>query len=561
MSKKQNKALFNFIVLCISCIIAYVVLLNTSDRLFEKRKYLLQPLDSNWQISINDKVYDDVSLSAFTFPQATTGDYIVMKRTLEPTYILSPVLRVNFWYSVVDVFFDGEPAYSYGRDLHEKGKNVGAGVHIIPIDSRIETSPIELEIHLNVTEPRSFGSFQMIYLDSADTCFAPLLREHIFTFASSIFLTLFGGLGILVSIFLVIFKLKNDKVYLTTFAFMVLLGFTALFSGDCAFLFNKNYNFNCWMEYISIMFSILALSYLSYLLIAPHRWQRSLLKGYAGFFLMFAITAIILDSLGVCHFPAIRFVLMGLIAVGMIIDTIIAVYNLVKKYEEVGFSSFGILCLFVLINLDYTRMQIFRYTNFHNMYTSNSALAMGALVFLISMTVNFVNSMQEDVAETVKTQLMKNYFETDIVTGLSNSEKCYQSIVRMEQTHDKNYYVMYLRFVGKNDTSVRFDTMASDDFLEKAGKLLNKFFGYYGSVSRLHDSTFCISVSDITEIKVKQLMESFNHAFEKEFGRNVNTPYDLKCGIASRTETEDIKGLVTLAETRMEESIPLLLSE
>ena len=179
MSKKQHKTLLNFIVLCISCVIAYVVLLNTSDRLFEKRTYILQPLDSQWQISINENVYNDVSLSAFTFPQATTGDYIVMKRTLEPTYILSPVIRANFWYSVVDVFFDGKLAYSYGHEQHEKGRNVGTGVHIIPVDSRIETSPIELEIHLYVTEPRSFGSFQMIYLDSADTSFAPLLRERI----------------------------------------------------------------------------------------------------------------------------------------------------------------------------------------------------------------------------------------------------------------------------------------------------------------------------------------------------------------------------------------------
>ena len=85
-------------------------------------------LDDSWNITINDDIFQNVSLSDFRFPAVQKGSQVIMQRELpEGWEPVEGVLRLSVRHSAAKVFIDDEMIYEYGYDRIEQNKTVGSG--------------------------------------------------------------------------------------------------------------------------------------------------------------------------------------------------------------------------------------------------------------------------------------------------------------------------------------------------------------------------------------------------------------------------------------------------
>ncbi|MBO7420388.1 MAG: hypothetical protein J6U06_04645, partial [Spirochaetaceae bacterium] len=89
-----------------------------------------QSFNKGWSVSINDKHFDDVDISDFSFPVVSTGTVITLENKLPFFNMQNPVLRIYTLYCTADIYLNGRLVYVYGHELVMQSKNVGCGAHI-----------------------------------------------------------------------------------------------------------------------------------------------------------------------------------------------------------------------------------------------------------------------------------------------------------------------------------------------------------------------------------------------------------------------------------------------
>jgi len=96
-------------------------------------------LDQGWDVTINNKLYGDVTLTEFDEildKKLEFGDHIVLAKILPDIgYIPNPTIIFKSKYTTLKCFLDGEEIYSFGDDYFQKTKFLGMQYHIITLDS------------------------------------------------------------------------------------------------------------------------------------------------------------------------------------------------------------------------------------------------------------------------------------------------------------------------------------------------------------------------------------------------------------------------------------------
>ena len=391
MRKPLKTVVLNYFILCISCFVGCLLVLllsmKSAERLSDESLYM----NSGWTVTVHNQSYVNADISTLMFPVTSTGDRVVMENTLPATEAGNPVLRIYEWYSTIDVELGGKTVYSWGHDLFDEGKNVGCGWHFIETGNWPEGTPVK--ITLTVTEPRSFSSLKPVFFGDASRSYSSYFVGKIFILGCSLFFVVLGLTGTLAGIVLAFLKRKwRDLLVLSACSFW--LGVVVMHNNGCMVLFTSNFPFITWMEHFSIIcmdFSFLALMYHT---MSSESWQRKTLSALAIVFGIYAVTALILHGLDIVHLPATRIPLFGLIGVQAVCALIIVISNLVKTNSGLVVPSLGFLSMLVAIIIDLLRYSIVKYTPFQSEYTKGSLLAFGALLFLISMGVNYISEVQ-----------------------------------------------------------------------------------------------------------------------------------------------------------------------
>lgn len=112
-------------------------------------------LDDSWNVIVNDKSFENVSLGTFQFPAVNKGDRIVMERTLpEQWEVMQASLRISIRHSATRVYIDDELIYEYGFDRLEKSKTVGSGYRFINFPSEYRGRTLKISLHFG--KPRLY---------------------------------------------------------------------------------------------------------------------------------------------------------------------------------------------------------------------------------------------------------------------------------------------------------------------------------------------------------------------------------------------------------------------
>lgn len=114
-------------------------------------------LDSGWNLNVDGKYYNDVTLSEFSFDMCNRGDVIEMTNKIEADEeINNAILRLYSIHSVVEVYVDDELVYEYGGKRFSEGKMIGYGINFVNMPDDYLNKMIK--IRLTVTEDEAFRS-------------------------------------------------------------------------------------------------------------------------------------------------------------------------------------------------------------------------------------------------------------------------------------------------------------------------------------------------------------------------------------------------------------------
>lgn len=423
MRKPLKSVVVNYFILCGSCFLGCLLLLHFSMKSAERLSDESMYMNTGWTVTVHDVQYKNADIQDLLFPVTSTGDEVIMENVLPETEAVNPVLRVYEWYSAIEVFLDGRSVYSWGYDLYEAHKSLGCGWHFIETGDYPAGTPVK--IVLTVTEPRSFSSLKSVYFDDASRSYSSYFVGKIFILACSLFFVALGVIGMVTGGVMAFFKRKwRDLLILGSCSFW--LGLVVMHNNGCMVLLTSNFPLITWMEHFSIIcmdFSLLALLYFD---MTSEPWQRRIVTILTVLFSLYAVTALILHALNIAHLPATRLVLHLLIGVQVAAALVIVISNLVKSSSSLVVPSLGFLSMLFVILVDLLRYSIVKYTPFQSEFTKGSLMSFGALIFLISMGVNYISEIQVyaemKADDDMKVRLDSMIAEFDSVASLDSPE-------------------------------------------------------------------------------------------------------------------------------------------
>lgn len=174
----------------------------------EISKHIL--LDDHWDITINDKVYKDVSLSELKFPAVEKGDVVVMQRQLPKDWdMIEGALRLHIRHSAVKMYIQDKQVYEYGYGRLKANKTVGSGFQFINFPNQYKGK--KLTITLYVAENHAFSKFDAIQLYEWDHAYRAFLTENRLPMFLGSFLVIFGLSVLMITAIALLFSRKVCK--------------------------------------------------------------------------------------------------------------------------------------------------------------------------------------------------------------------------------------------------------------------------------------------------------------------------------------------------------------
>ena len=141
----------------------------------------------NWNISINDKQYNNVDLKSFRFKTVSKKDVITLSTTLTDSPALkSPSIYIPVSQSTVNAYIDNQLFFDFGHERYSDNRPIGSGFQIVSLPQDFHNR--ELKIIMEVTEKNAFSNIDDIWISDWNDSYRFVLAENRLVFLASSFL-------------------------------------------------------------------------------------------------------------------------------------------------------------------------------------------------------------------------------------------------------------------------------------------------------------------------------------------------------------------------------------
>lgn len=207
-------------------------------------------LDDSWNVIVNDKSFENVSLGTFQFPAVNKGDRIVMERTLpEQWEVMQASLRISIRHSATRVYIDDELIYEYGFDRLEKSKTVGSGYRFINFPSEYRGRTLKIQFY--ISENRAFTKLDPIRLYEWENAYRVIMTENRLPLFFGSFLFVFGLAVCALTMFALVFSRKYIRL-LCVADFSICMGLWTLCYYRVIMIYSIPLYFMSLIEYIAL---------------------------------------------------------------------------------------------------------------------------------------------------------------------------------------------------------------------------------------------------------------------------------------------------------------------
>ena len=511
-------------------------------------------IDDGWNITINNKMYEDVTLTDFTFEPLNKGDILIMERVLPEDWdIKEACLRFTIHHSTVKIFVDGEEVYEYGSERFALNKALGSGIQLISFADEYKGKNIRIE--LVATEKRSFSTLDSFRLYHAEVAVRALLTENRIPLFVGCFLTIFGLVILILTACAMVFSKKYIRL-LCISAFSLCIGLWTLCYNDVTLAFSIPLYSSSLIEYMALYLA--PIPFFVYMKEHVDVLKNKFLKVCYWLILSLQVSASVvilsLHTADIVHSTAVLEYMQILIAVMLIYLVFILILNL-KNSDIIGKLNLAGM-LFILFGscCDLFTYYLKRYngdTEINIKGISSVATLVYVFILIIGFYVNVTKKMMQDAEREF---LIKRAY-TDELTNLYNRRYCAELLNKYDAEERNQYAIVCFDL---NDLKKVNDTLGhvqGDNLIQNAARLIYDVFHKNSTVGRMGGDEF-IAIVSCTETEVmNDLLEQLEQKM-KDVNQNIKEfEVSLAYGYAFSTELKEIESekVYQMADGRMYE--------
>lgn len=169
-------------------------------------------LDDGWHITVNEKVYPNVSLTDFHIQGLRTGDRITMTRMLPTGWdLVEGALRFYVRHSAVRMFVDDMQIFEYGYERIADHKTIGSGYQFVKFPNDYQGKSLRIE--LCTAEDNVFSKFDSIRIYEWENAYRVLITENRLPLFCGSFLVIFGLIVCVITIFALVYSRKYIRLF------------------------------------------------------------------------------------------------------------------------------------------------------------------------------------------------------------------------------------------------------------------------------------------------------------------------------------------------------------
>lgn len=556
--EKRKRVLKNFLkgFWILYALASVIITTISADRLITKDYSEIStyvPLDDLWDITVNDELYNNVSLDTFHFNTASKGDIIFMQRKLPNDWQTSEgVLRIRTKQAALEVFVDGQMVYEYGYDRFMAGKTVGTGYQFIDFPNNYKGKT--LVVKFCVTEDNVFSKLDPIRIYDWKDAYRVIMTENRIPLFLGSFLLIFGLVTGIITIIVLAISTKFLKIFCVSM-FSICMGLWTLCYYDVILIFSIPLYSVSLLEYISLY--LLPIPLTVYMYSDVTNLGNKVLKALYWILLsvqvIFITTTMVLHTMDIVHFAATLKYMHIIIICSLAYFFMVLILNLKEKKKKNKFFLAGMLFIIICIAYDMAGYCMNRYLGYKP-FNLKGVSSIGVMVFIFILIIAFYMDMtKKAMQETERNSLLKSAY-TDELTQLHNRRYCKEYMQKIDKGSTKGYTVFCFDL---NNLKIMNDTYGhakGDILIKSAAEVILETFGSYGIVARMGGDEFAAVLETSDESQVIVLAGNLHKNINKKNAEIENLDMSMAYGYACGSQNEqDIEKLYQEADNRMYE--------
>jgi diguanylate cyclase (GGDEF)-like protein len=509
-------------------------------------------LDEDWNITVNDEVFNGVKVSEVFFDATDKGDYVHMSTILPESDIQNPIIRTYSIHSAIEFLLDGEKIYEYGFDFMEENKLLGYGYHFVELPD--DFAGKELVINMYVTENEAFTSLTTPEICNGNNVIRDFIIINKIPLAIILFLITFGLCLLVVSL---IFLAKDDKFakLLCVGLFSIGIGFWSLCSYDLIILFTYELRVKTFIEYTALYTCPLPviLYFKDEAVNRRSKWVKWMYYTAIVALIAFIVASITLQALNIVHYPAVLRILHVILLLTFVVVICISVYDIVTHKISHPALIIGIVIMISLGLIDMLRFNLQKYIPFLKESHYVSKLCIGALIFVLAQLADFGVEISRVLYNNAHKAALEKMAYTDALTGISNRRRCEEEWDKLDTYRNFGILAFDLNNLKKmNDTKGH---EMGDLLIKTFASVLNEAFGEVGVVGRMGGDEFMVIFQDMSKVDLDALMVKFEACVEKANKEHENLNMSAAYGYCGSQENPgcDAREIYRMADARMYE--------
>ena len=502
-------------------------------------------LDDGWSVTINGKEYDNVTLSKFRFKMCNRGDVLTLRHIVPRYDIISlPTLEVYTIHSAIKVYLDDEVIYTYGQRLYDENKLLGYGEHFVSMPYGANSKWLTVE--MTVSEDNALDGVKAMKLLDGNSAMVKDLSGKRVNLSIAMFLIVFGVIIMVLSMLM----LRRAVNFVQTFCialFSFLIGCWTLCNNELIEYFTTDLLMKSYLEYYSLYISPLPLTYYFRDKIdvrSNPKWLKVYFWGIIAAEIVYIASAVILQEANLVHLPQILVGSHILMILTIVLILMISVIDIKVRKQRPTVVMIGFLIAIAIVVVELIRFNIEKYiTGFtKNAYSSDTCFAV--LIIVISMLLDYGNKTSKSLYENAQRAVLEQMAYMDELTGLGNRRMCEKKLTELEEkemSSDSMYAIVSLDLNYLKQTNDTYGHKKGDELIKNFSDVLLNVFNLYGTVTRTGGDEFVVILDDITEEKVKSLLEQMLEQMEKKNKSESEVILSTAYGYAMKGEFSSIQ--------------------
>lgn len=499
-----KKKFYYFMVMAALLLIMVIpVIMATTEKNVESNDIVL---DDRWTVTVNDKVYKDVTLSKFRFDMCNRGDVLTFEHII-PLYDTTDDPTINLYsiHATVKVSVDNEVIYQYGQNRYREKKLLGYGRHFIPLGKNQMGKKLTIEMH--VSENNAFDGQQPVIISDGRKLISKDMAGKRLNFAISMFLMVFGVIIMILSMLM----LKSSVNFMQTFCiamFSFLVGCWTLCNMDLIEYFTPDLLVKSYMEYMT--FYVLPLPFTYYFRDRLEekgfpKWLKIYFKVLIIAEIAFVAFTYMMQFFNIMHLPSFLSGVHVLMVLAILFIVFINIWAQKNSQDSINSVMVGFAIAVILTVIEIVRFNVNKYfLGFSkNQYSSTTCFAV--LIIVISLLVDYGKKISQTLYRIAQQQLFKQMAYMDELTGLANRRKCEEYMKELE-VHSEKYCILCfdLNFLKKiNDT---YGHEKGDELIKKFADVLREVYSLYGITARTGGDEFVAILNNVSVQETEKLI-------------------------------------------------------